>query len=109
MNPPKQAAAANPNPLPQAAPPKHNHCFKQVILKLLVLLKTEKAFDKFLQVLVVFMLTAKLVDPNFVWNPIDPDAVGTNDITSKAKIPTSMTMLGSHVKVLGNGYPFVKQ
>jgi hypothetical protein len=55
------------------------------------------------------MVNAKMVDPTFVWNPIDPNATSLNDITSKGKNPTNMTMLGSHVKVSGSSYSFVKQ
>ncbi len=87
----------------------HNHQFKRIILELSVMLKADKAFDKFVQSLVVFMVNAKLVDPTFVWNPINPNATSLNDITSKGEIPTNMTMLGSHVKVSGSGYSFVKK
>ncbi len=87
----------------------HYHQFRCIILELSVVLKTEKGFDEFVQSLAVFMVNAKMVDPYFVWNPIDPDAVGLADITSKGEIPTNMTMLGSHVKVSGGGYVFVKQ
>jgi hypothetical protein len=73
------------------------------------MLKTEKGFDEFVQSLAVFMVNTKMVDPHFVWNPINPDAVGLANITSKGKIPTIMTMLGSHVKVSGGGYTFMKQ
>jgi hypothetical protein len=55
------------------------------------------------------MVNTKIVDPTFVWNPIDPDVMGLNDITSKGDIPTNMTLLGSKVKVSGSGYSFVKQ
>jgi hypothetical protein len=54
------------------------------------------------------MVNAKMVDPTFVWNPINPNATSLIDITSEGKIPTNMTMLGSHVKVSGSGYSFVK-
>ncbi len=73
------------------------------------MLKTNKDFDEFIQLLVVFMVNAKMVNPTFVWNPIDLEAAGLNDITLKGDIPTNMTMLGSHVKVSGNSYSFVKQ
>ncbi len=55
------------------------------------------------------MVNAKMVDPHFVWNPNNPNAVGLANITSKSKIPTNMTMLGSHVKVSGGEYTFMKQ
>jgi hypothetical protein len=73
------------------------------------MLKTEKDFDKFVQSLAFFMVNAKMVDPHFVWNPINPNVVGLANITSKGEIPTNMTMLSSHVKVSGGGYAFVKQ
>ncbi len=69
----------------------------------------EKGFDEFVQSLAVFMVNAKMVNPHFVWNPINPNMVGLANITSKGKILTNMTMLGSHVKVSGGGYAFVKQ
>jgi hypothetical protein len=55
------------------------------------------------------MVNAKMVNPTFVWNPINPNTVGLNDITSEGDISTNMTMLGSHLKVSGSGYSFVKQ
>jgi hypothetical protein len=73
------------------------------------MLKMDKASKEFVQLFVVFMVNAKMVNPTFVWNPIDPNVTSLNDITSKGKIPTNMTMLGSHVKVSGSGYSFVKQ
>jgi hypothetical protein len=109
VNPQEQAAATNSAPPAQTVPPKHIHCFKHAILAFSVILKMGKAFDEFLQGLIVFMVNAKMVNPYFVWNPINPNAVGINKITSKGEISTNMTMLGSHVKVLGNGYSFVRQ
>ncbi len=69
----------------------------------------DKAFDELLQVVIVFMVNSKMVDPYFVWNPVNPNSVGINNTTSKGEIPTNMTILGSHVKVSGNSYSFVTQ
>jgi hypothetical protein len=66
------------------------------------MLKMEKGFGEFVRLLTVFMVNTKMVNPHFVWNPIDPNMVGLANITSKGKILTNMTMLSSHVKVSGS-------
>ncbi len=45
-NPSKHAAPANLPPSTQPPTPKHNHCFKQIILELSVMLKTDKSFSE---------------------------------------------------------------
>jgi hypothetical protein len=107
--PPQTSRPSNPPPQDSSVLPQHNHCWKRIILELSVTLKTDKAFDKFAQALVVFMVNAKMVDPSFVRNPINPNAIEVRNITLNDKIPNSMTTLSSHVKVSKNGYSFVKQ
>ncbi len=81
--PSKCLALNDPPPSTSASSPMHYHQFRRIILKLSVILKTEKGFNKFVQLLTVFMVNAKMVNPHFVWDPIAPDAVGLANITSK--------------------------
>jgi hypothetical protein len=80
----------------------------RIILKLAVVLKSNKAFEEFTQALMAFLSNAQLVDPKFVINPLNPNSKERN-IASKGEILTNMTKLGAHVKILGNGNIFSKQ
>jgi hypothetical protein len=82
--------------------------YSRVTLELAVTLKSDKAFDKFTQVLMSFITNAQMVDPKFVINPINHNSKEKN-ITSKGKISPNMTKLGSHIKISGNGNAFNKQ
>ncbi len=79
-----------------------------IILKLAVVLKSNKAFEEFTQALMALLSNAQLVDPKFVINPLNPNSKERN-ITSKGEISTNMTKLSAHVKILGNGNVFNKQ
>jgi hypothetical protein len=52
-----------------------------------------------------FITNAQMVDSMFVINPLDPNSKEKN-ISSKGEISQSMTKLGIHVKISGNGNVF---
>jgi hypothetical protein len=79
-----------------------------IILKLAVVLKSDKAFEEFTQALMALLSNAQLVDPKFVINPLNPNSKERN-INLKGEISTNMTKLGTHVKILGNDNVFNKQ
>jgi hypothetical protein len=77
-------------------------------LELAVLLKSDKAFDKFTQAIMSFLSHAQMVDPKFVINPINLNSK-EKDISSKGKKSSNISKLGIHVKISGNGNVFNKQ
>jgi hypothetical protein len=80
----------------------------RIILELVVVLKSNKAFEEFTQALMAFLSNAQLVEPKFAINPLRPNSKEKN-ITSKGEISTNMTKLGAHIKISGNGNVFNKQ
>ncbi len=80
----------------------------RIILELVSLLKSDKAFEEFTQALIAFLANAQMVDPKFVINPLDPNSKEKN-ISSKGEISTNMSKLGAHVKISSNGNVFSKQ
>jgi hypothetical protein len=85
-----------------------NYPHSRVILELAVVLKSDKAFDKFTQALMAFLSNAQMVDPKFAINPLNPNSKEKN-IMLKGEISANMTKLGAHVKISGNGNVFSKQ
>jgi hypothetical protein len=85
-----------------------NYPHSRVILELVVVLKSDKAFEEFTQALMAFLSNAQMVDPKFVINPLNPNSKERN-IASKGKISSNLTKLGAHVKISGNGNVFNKQ
>ncbi len=73
-----------------------------------MVLKSDKAFEEFIQALMSFLSNAQLVDPKFVINPLNPNSKEKN-IASKGEISSNLTKLGMHVKISGNGNMFNKQ
>ncbi len=84
------------------------HAYHHVILELAVLLKSDKAFNKFTQAIMSFLSSAQMVDPKFIINPINPYSKEKN-ISSKGEISSNITKLGIHIKISGNGNVFNKQ
>jgi hypothetical protein len=84
------------------------HPHKRVIIELAILLKSNKAFEKFTKALMAFIENAQLVGPKFLINMLNPESK-EKSIMSKGKISPNMTKLGIHVKISGNGNAFNKQ
>jgi hypothetical protein len=85
-----------------------HHPFSRIILELAVVLKSDKAFEEFIQALMSFLTNAQMVDPKFVINPLNPNSKEKN-IMSKGEISPNLTKLGAHIKISGNGNVFNKQ
>ncbi len=85
-----------------------NYPHSRVILELVVVLKSDKAFEEFTQALMAFLSNAQMVDPKFVINPLNSNSKERN-IASKGEISSNLTKLGAHVKISGNGNVFNKQ
>jgi hypothetical protein len=62
----------------------HIHPHKRVIIKLAILLKSDKAFEEFTKTLMAFIENAQTVDPKFIINMLNPESK-ENSITSKGK------------------------
>ncbi len=84
------------------------HPHKRVIIKLAILLKSDKAFGEFTKALMAFIENAQMVDLRFIINMLNPESK-EKGITSKGEISPNMTKLGIHVKIAGNGNTFNKQ
>jgi hypothetical protein len=55
-----------------------------------------------------FITNAQMVDPKFVINPLNP-SWKEKSVGSKAEVSPNMTMLGTHIKISGNGNAFNKK
>jgi hypothetical protein len=79
-----------------------------MVIELAIALKSDKAFEEFTQALMAFITNAQMVDPKFVINPLNPTSKEKN-ICSKEEISPNMTILGTHIKISGNGNVFNKK
>jgi hypothetical protein len=80
----------------------------QIILKLAITLKSDKAFEGFTQAPMAFITNAQMVDPKFVINPLNPCSK-EKSIGFKAEVSPNMTKLGTHIKISRNGNAFNKK
>jgi hypothetical protein len=84
------------------------HKYQRTVLKLAIMLKSNKAFEEFTQALMSFISNAQMVDPKFVINPLNEHSK-EKSITSKGEISSNMTKLGLHVKISKYGNVFTKK
>ncbi len=82
--------------------------YPPIILKLVITLKGNKAFEEFAQALMAFITNAQMVDPKFMINPPNP-SLKEKSIGSKVEVSPNMTKLGTHIKISGNGNAFNKK
>jgi hypothetical protein len=82
--------------------------YSRIILEMAITLKSNKAFEEFMQAIMAFITTAQIVDPKFIINPLNPLS-DTKPITMKGEISPNMTKLSTHIKISGRGNAFSKQ
>ena len=114
VTPPDPATNSNPHPKTTTANKSalfldtHVYTYKRTVLKLAILLKSDKAFEEFTQVLMSFITNAQMVDPKFVLNPVNENSSEKN-ISLTREISPNMTKMGLHIKISGYGNVFLKK
>jgi hypothetical protein len=73
-----------------------------------ITLKSNKAFEEFMQAIMAFITNVQIVDPKFIINPLNPLS-DTKPIMMKGEISPNMTKLSTHIKISGRGNKFSKQ
>jgi hypothetical protein len=79
-----------------------------IILELGITLKSNKAFEEFIQALMAFITNAQMDDLKFVINALNPSSK-EKSIGSKTEVSPNMTKLGTNLKISGNVNDFNKK
>ncbi len=87
----------------------HIHKHQRVIVKATIKLTGANPTHEFIVDLQELLKNGQLVDKFFAFSPVKPDGE-EKKIHKPLGVPTNMTMLGAHFKILSNGKnPFEKQ
>jgi hypothetical protein len=80
----------------------------RITLEMAITLKSNKAFEEFMQAIMAFITNVQIVGPKFIINPLNPLS-DTKPITMKGEISPNMTKLSTHIKISGRGNAYSKQ
>jgi hypothetical protein len=88
----------------------HVHNFPRILVEASIELKGESPIQEFITSLQQLLKNGQMVDKNFAFCPVKQDG-GTKKIHSQSSVPTNMTLLSAHFKILSNKgrNPFEKQ